>query len=152
MTLLLSVRYKKYRLTLISPASAQLCCLWGPVCVCESTVFSHGTVIHFYILSICFHNSLISVVCVSRSCCFFSLSPSVCVRVFVCPDEEISGFSPLHRCRYGGISDIESMASSYKRPIKSDTLKILWTFPCSSSDLFHMVLLSIFLSFLFLDR
>lgn len=63
----------------------------------------------------------------------------VCARVFVCPDEELSGYSRLHRCRYGGISDIELAFSSSKRPIKNDTLMILWTFTCSSSELCHLV-------------
>lgn len=58
-TLLLSVRYKKYRLALISTVSAQLCCLWG-LCVCACCVFTWNScpflhfVFHFsYFLHLC---------------------------------------------------------------------------------------------------
>lgn len=138
---------KKYRLALISTASAQLCCLWG-LCVCAHAVFSHGTNVHFFILCFIFHISCICVVCLSRRWLFFQMfyhfvndfmCACVCACVFVCPDQELSGFSRLHRCRYGGISDTELAFGSSKRPIKNDTLMILWTFTCSSSELCHMV-------------
>lgn len=61
------------------------------------------------------------------------------MHVCLCPDEELAGFSRLHRCLYGGISDTVLASSSYNRPMTNDTLMILWTFTCSSSKLCHMV-------------
>lgn len=141
-TLLLSVKYKKYRLALISTASAQLCYLWG-LCVQTRCVFTWNSAfcVSFFVFlaflwSLCHKYKLFKYFIMLS---MFFICACVCACVFVCPDEELSGFSRLHRCRYGGISDTELVSSSSKRPIKNDTLMILWTFTCSSSELCHMV-------------
>lgn len=88
-------------------------CVVGLLFVCSFSFFPSVSLLHvMYILScfICTH-----VVCtclILFILCHYFVSftllhcfINVCIRVClcVCPDEELSGYSCLHRCPYGGI-------------------------------------------------